>query len=274
MQETEFPTLELQKEHWKYWNSRPGHPYEDDFLRPLRRGEKILGYLRSLPLERPTILDMGCGMGWFANLLAEFGPTTGIDLCDDAIAQAKSKFPQVTFMAGNVFEMELPEQHFDVVVSQEVIAHVPDQPGYVERAGPGAQAWRVLDRHHPESVCPLPQRLGSNSPGAHRTVALPGGFEAAPPAPLPRASDDDRCTDGAWGHPPPGQSTKLNCGPGAAVFPGANRGFQGVGRLRLDANRPGPKEIVKDAGLTVRSVVKKIAVFAHIGRGNHGNEGE
>ena len=37
-------------------------------------------------------------------------------------------------MAGNVFEMELPEQHFDVVVSQEVIAHVPDQPGYVERA--------------------------------------------------------------------------------------------------------------------------------------------
>ena len=134
MQETEHPTLALQKEHWKYWNFRPGHPYEDDYLKPLRRGDKILGYLRSLPLERPTILDMGCGMGWFANQLAQFGPTTGIDLCDDAIAQAKSKFPQVTFMAGNVFEMELPEQHFDVVVSQEVIAHVPDQPGYVERA--------------------------------------------------------------------------------------------------------------------------------------------
>ena len=79
MQETEHPTLELQKEHWKYWNSRYGGRAEN-ILRPLRRGEKILGYLRSLPLERPTILDMGCGMGWFANLLAEFGPTTGIDL--------------------------------------------------------------------------------------------------------------------------------------------------------------------------------------------------
>ena len=134
MQETEFPTLELQKEHWKYWNFRPGHPYEDDFLRPLRRGDKILGYLRSLPLERPIILDMGCGMGWFANQLAELGPTTGIDLSDDAIGQAKSKFPEVTFKAGNVYEMELPERHFDVVVSQEVIAHVPDQPRYVERA--------------------------------------------------------------------------------------------------------------------------------------------
>jgi len=134
MQETELPTLELQKQHWKFWNFRPGHPYEDDYLKPLRRGDKILGYLRSLPLERPTILDMGCGMGWFANELARIGPTTGIDLCDDAIAQAKSKFPQVTYMAGNVFEMELPEQHFDVVVSQEVIAHVPDQEGYLERA--------------------------------------------------------------------------------------------------------------------------------------------
>ena len=36
--------------------------------------------------------------------------------------------------AGNLFEMDLPEQHFDVVVSQEVIAHVPDQSGYLKRA--------------------------------------------------------------------------------------------------------------------------------------------
>jgi len=77
---------------------------------------------------------MGCGMGWFANKLAQFGPTTGIDLCDEAIEHAKSKFPQVIFKAGNVFEMDLPKQHFDVVVSQEVIAHVPDQVGYLERA--------------------------------------------------------------------------------------------------------------------------------------------
>jgi 2-polyprenyl-3-methyl-5-hydroxy-6-metoxy-1,4-benzoquinol methylase len=134
MRQTELPTLQLQKEHWKFWNFRPRHPYEDDLLRPIRRGDKILDYLRSLPLERPTLLDMGCGMGWFANRIAEFGPTTGIDLSDEAIALAKSKFPQVTFIAGDVFEMELPEEHFDVVVSQEVIAHVPDQSGYLERA--------------------------------------------------------------------------------------------------------------------------------------------
>jgi 2-polyprenyl-3-methyl-5-hydroxy-6-metoxy-1,4-benzoquinol methylase len=133
MQALEHPPLELQKEHWKYWNSRPAHP-NHCILRPLRRAEKILAYLRSLRLERPAILDMGCGTGWFANQLAQFGPTTGIDLCEEAITQAKSHFPEVTFQAGNVFEMALPEEHFDVVVSQEVIAHVPDQSSYLKRA--------------------------------------------------------------------------------------------------------------------------------------------
>src|SRR5262249_46394701 len=124
------PTLEVQKQFWRYWNSRSDYPHD----RALRRGNKIMAYLRYLRLERPTILDMGCGMGWFANQLAEFGSTTGIDLSDDAIAQAKSKFPQVTFVAGNVLEMDLPQRHFDVVVSQEVIAHVPAQNVYLESA--------------------------------------------------------------------------------------------------------------------------------------------
>ena|SRR2546425_4088139 len=141
MQATEHQSVELQKQFWKYWNFKHGYPY-DHGIRPRRRGEKILAYLRSLRLERPTILDMGCGTGWFANELAQFGATTGIDLSDEAIAQAKAKFPQLTFKAGNLFEMDLPEQHFDVVVSQEVIAHVPDQSGYLDRAArvlkPGA----------------------------------------------------------------------------------------------------------------------------------------
>src|SRR6266478_398022 len=115
MHATETPPIDLQKHYWKFWNSRPEHPYDDDVLRPIRRGERILNYLQSLRLDRPTILDMGCGMGWFADKLARLGPTTGIDLSDEAIEQAKANFPGVTFRAGNVYEMDLPERHFDVV---------------------------------------------------------------------------------------------------------------------------------------------------------------
>jgi 2-polyprenyl-3-methyl-5-hydroxy-6-metoxy-1,4-benzoquinol methylase len=128
----EHPGLEVQTKYWddKWDWSRTQYPHE----RAQRRGGKILAYLRSLHLDRPHILDLGCGTGWFANQLAQTGPTTGVDLSEEAIAQARSQYPQVTFKAGNLFNMELPEGHFDVVVSQEVIAHVADQAGYLERA--------------------------------------------------------------------------------------------------------------------------------------------
>jgi 2-polyprenyl-3-methyl-5-hydroxy-6-metoxy-1,4-benzoquinol methylase len=128
----EHPTLDIQKQYWddKWDGYRNQYPHD----RARRRGDQILAYLRSLRLERPTILDLGCGTGWFANELAQLGPTTGIDLSEEAIAKARSQFPQVAFEAGNLYDMLLPERHFDVVVSQEVIAHVPDQRGYLEIA--------------------------------------------------------------------------------------------------------------------------------------------
>jgi 2-polyprenyl-3-methyl-5-hydroxy-6-metoxy-1,4-benzoquinol methylase len=131
----EDPTIEVQKGYWKFWNTRPGYPHG----RALRRGEKIVEYLLALGLERPKILDLGCGMGWLTGELARYGPTTGIDLSDEAIARARSEYPQATFLAGDVLDLELAEGQFDVVVSQEVIAHVPDQAGYLDRA---AQALR------------------------------------------------------------------------------------------------------------------------------------
>jgi 2-polyprenyl-3-methyl-5-hydroxy-6-metoxy-1,4-benzoquinol methylase len=56
-----------------------------------------------------------------------------MDLSDKAIAMARKQFPNVAFVAGNVFATELPAGHFDLVVSQEVIAHVKDQPGLLDR---------------------------------------------------------------------------------------------------------------------------------------------
>jgi ubiquinone/menaquinone biosynthesis C-methylase UbiE len=99
-----------------------------------KRGQTILNLLGPLPLDHPKIIDLGCGTGWFTEKLAQIGQVTGIDLSEQAIAVAKSGFPHITFAAGNLFELSLPKEHFDVVVSQEVIAHVEDQVGYLDRA--------------------------------------------------------------------------------------------------------------------------------------------
>jgi SAM-dependent methyltransferase len=125
----EVPGLSEQERYWETWQ-------RDKSITPWSqtRAEAILGILRGLKLDRPAILDLGCGNGWFTERLATFGPATGTDLSLKAMAEAKTKYPSATFIGGNLFEVDLPRAHFDVVVSQQVIAHVVDQVGYVERA--------------------------------------------------------------------------------------------------------------------------------------------
>lgn len=126
---SEVPGLSEQERYWETWQ-------RDKSITPWSqtRAEAILGILRGLELERPAILDLGCGNGWFTERLATFGPATGTDLSLKAMAEARTKYPSATFIGGNLFDVDLPRAHFDVVVSQQVIAHVVDQVGYVERA--------------------------------------------------------------------------------------------------------------------------------------------
>lgn len=124
------PELEVQKQfwdwHWQHWQERKTINRWKD-----RRHETVLTFLRSLALERPAILDVGCGPGWYTEKLALLGPTTGIDLSEAAIGMARARYPHITFMAGNLYEISLPAASFDVVVAQEVIDHVEDQAAFV-----------------------------------------------------------------------------------------------------------------------------------------------
>ena len=133
MSDASNPHITDQQRFWETWNTQMRDPeHINDWC--TRRAEAILNLLQSLNLDQPRILDLGCGTGWLSELLANFGPTTGVDLAESVIAAAKSRAPHVTFMAGDIFQMPLPASNFDVVVSQEVIAHVADQAAYLDLA--------------------------------------------------------------------------------------------------------------------------------------------
>lgn len=100
----------------------------------LTRCTAILDAIRSTQLDEPRILDLGCGAGWLSAVLGVFGPTVGIDLSENAILSARSRYLHVQFVASNIFEWEFPRSAFDVVVSQEVIEHVADQADYLRIA--------------------------------------------------------------------------------------------------------------------------------------------
>ena len=133
MPASQAPRLEDQHRfwnwHWQHWEERRTiNDWKD------RRHEVVLGFLSSLPLDHPEIIDLGCGPGWYTEKFARFGQVTGVDLSDEAIAMAKVRFPNVTFHAGNLYELPLPAEHYDVVISQEVIDHVEDRVAFLDRA--------------------------------------------------------------------------------------------------------------------------------------------
>src|SRR5437867_3996132 len=129
---TPKPPLPALADQRRYWDERwDRQRLPNDYQR--RRGDTILDLLRSLRLTNPEILDCGCGTGWFTEQLSHVGRATGLDLSEAAITYAKATYPHVPFIAANLFELSFPVEQFDVVVSQEVLAHVQDPAAYLDR---------------------------------------------------------------------------------------------------------------------------------------------
>ena len=123
------PSAEAQQE---YWDDRWGvQKSPNDWQQ--RRADAIIALLKDLPLDNPRILDLGCATGWMTKMLSELGTAEGVDLSETAIEIAKVKFPGIRYTAGDLYEIELTSEPVDVVVCQEVIAHVSDQAVLIRR---------------------------------------------------------------------------------------------------------------------------------------------
>ena len=123
------PSAEEQQEYWDdRWETQQS---PNDWQ--TRRAQEIIEMLKSLPLSSPRILDLGCATGWMTKWLSEFGQAEGVDLSESAITIAKSRYPGIIFTAGDIYEILLTSEPVDVVVCQEVIPHVSDQPLLIDR---------------------------------------------------------------------------------------------------------------------------------------------
>ena len=79
------------------------------------------------------VLDVGCGTGYFARLLAHAvgrdGLVVGIDPSPAMISYASRQTGRASncqFQVGTVEALEFPAEHFDVVVSSLVMHHLPE----------------------------------------------------------------------------------------------------------------------------------------------------
>lgn len=84
------------------------------------------------------VLDMGCGAGYGAHLLATSDPASyviGMDIAPDAIAFAASRYqaPNLRYVVGDALAFPFARASFDLIVAFEVIEHLKNAQQAVER---------------------------------------------------------------------------------------------------------------------------------------------
>lgn len=98
--------------------------------------------MKTLDRETP-ILEIGCGVGQFANMLFDcgFSNYTGFDYAVEAIARAKANNPEHAdrFFAENAFQTRLMEEKYGLVISFEVLEHIQKDLEVLNRIRPGTK---------------------------------------------------------------------------------------------------------------------------------------
>lgn len=114
-----------------YWKSHPVNLNPDEVIRLARILEAIGRLMPMFPDRKLRICDLGCGRGWLSAELAKFGAVTAVDQSQAGVDAAAQRWPEVRFLVADILTWR-PEESFDLVVSSEVIEHVPDHQEFAD----------------------------------------------------------------------------------------------------------------------------------------------
>jgi ubiquinone/menaquinone biosynthesis C-methylase UbiE len=92
-----------------------------------QKGERYLDQTIAQYARDRDLLDYGCYDGWMTPRYLTIGPSsiTGLDISENAIAQAKAKYGNVaTFFAGDAHAMPFPNTSFDIVIGRGILHHL------------------------------------------------------------------------------------------------------------------------------------------------------
>lgn len=125
------PSRLEQENFWNDWNRVHRTRGLDPFM--ARQLFAALEWVWSLNVPAPRVLEIGCGTGWLGGELSRKSGAivTGVDLSPLAIEKARATYPDLEFINGDVLDLAA-DRVFDVVVTADAIAHIPDQQRVVD----------------------------------------------------------------------------------------------------------------------------------------------
>lgn len=87
-----------------------------------RRLEMVRSFVE---LEGARVLDVGCGIGTFVRRFRRYSDDVhGVEVDEERVAEASAELPNIVHAFGE--DLPYPDDHFDLVFSNEVMEHVAD----------------------------------------------------------------------------------------------------------------------------------------------------
>jgi ubiquinone/menaquinone biosynthesis C-methylase UbiE len=107
-------------------------------LKPMLQ-EHLIRYEFAVPqVLGADVIDLGCGCGYGAHLMATQGARSvaGVDLAEDALEYARQNYfaPNLSFEVMDVTALRFPDDRFTAVVCLEVFEHVDDYQALLREA--------------------------------------------------------------------------------------------------------------------------------------------
>ncbi|MGE0269146.1 MAG: class I SAM-dependent methyltransferase [Candidatus Omnitrophota bacterium] len=117
------------KESWSgtlwYWETPAGQ------IRRQRRVEMLTRHI----LKGMTVLELGCGVGYFTEYLAQSGANIiANDISPDLLEVARNRVTSsnVTFKLENAYELSYRDAEFDAVIGSSVLHHLDIEKALIE----------------------------------------------------------------------------------------------------------------------------------------------
>lgn len=82
-----------------------------------------------------SLLDVGCGEGYATGLVlpsVSRGISVGVDLSELRLTRCRERCPGVALLKASALELPFPDKSFDMVLSTELLEHLPDDTPAIE----------------------------------------------------------------------------------------------------------------------------------------------
>jgi len=81
-----------------------------------------------MPKEKvDMVLDVGCGDGYLCyQFNKKIKNVCGIDFAENRVKYAKSKFPEIEFVQGDIYNLPIQNNSYDIITCVEVLEHIED----------------------------------------------------------------------------------------------------------------------------------------------------